>query len=142
MDKAQVGLIGLAVMGANLARNIADKGFKTVVFNRTTEKMTAYIEEFGHENLKGEETIEAFVGTLEKPRKIIIMVKAGAPVDAVISQLLPLLDKGDIIIDCGNSNFHDTIRRATELNEKNIQFVGCGVSGGEEGALNGPSIMP
>jgi 6-phosphogluconate dehydrogenase len=142
MSKADIGLIGLAVMGANLARNIASRGFNTVVFNRTTEKMTNYIQDFGNDHLFGKETLEEFVESIEAPRKIIIMVKAGAPVDAVINQLIPLLDEGDMIIDCGNSNYRDTIRRSEELNEKGLRFVGCGVSGGEEGALKGPSLMP
>lgn len=142
MPKADIGLIGLAVMGANLARNIANKGFQTVVYNRTTETMKTYIKEFGMEKLTGVETIEEFVESISAPRKIIIMVKAGGPVDAVINQLVPLLDEGDMIIDCGNSNYRDTMRRSEELKEKNLQFVGCGVSGGEEGALNGPSLMP
>jgi len=139
---AQIGLIGLAVMGANLARNIADKGYKTVVYNRTTEKMTDYIAEFGHDDLIGESELKDFVEAIAKPRKVIIMVKAGPAVDAVVEQLLPFMDEGDTIIDCGNSNYHDTIRRAKELDEKGLHFVGCGVSGGEEGALNGPSLMP
>ncbi len=142
MSKADIGLIGLAVMGANIARNISGKGFKTVVYNRTTEKMNKYVEEYGNENLSGEETLESFVEAIEMPRKIIILVKAGDPVDAVINQLTPLLAEGDMIIDCGNSNFHDSIRRNEELKEKGLRFVGCGVSGGEEGALNGPSLMP
>jgi|CXWL01.1.fsa_nt_gi 6-phosphogluconate dehydrogenase len=140
--KAQVGLIGLAVMGMNLARNISGKGFKTVVFNRTTEKTKEYITEFGNDHLVGEETIEAFVQNLETPRKIILLVKAGDAVESVIQELMPLLDKGDTIIDCGNSNYHDTIRRNSLLSEKGLHFVGCGISGGEEGALHGPSLMP
>lgn len=142
MENAEVGLIGLAVMGANLARNISNNGFKTVVYNRTTEKMTQYIEEFGNENLIGKESLEDFVQSIARPRKIIILVKAGDAVDAVINQLIPLVEKGDMIIDCGNTNYRDTIRRTNDLNEKGIHFIGCGVSGGEEGALNGPSIMP
>lgn len=139
---AEIGLIGLAVMGANLARNISSKGFNTVVFNRTAEKLTEYIQEFGGENLSGAATLEEFVKAIDVPRKIIVMVKAGEPVDAVIKQLVPLLDKGDCIIDCGNSNYNETIRRGQDLSEKGIRFIGCGVSGGEEGALNGPSLMP
>ena len=142
MTAAQVGLIGLAVMGANMARNISNHGFTTVVYNRSTEKMKAFIQAFGNAQLAGQETLEEFVQALEKPRKIILMVKAGDPVDEVIDQLMPLLDAGDMIIDCGNSNFRDTIRRNTALMRRGIQFVGCGVSGGEEGALHGPSLMP
>lgn len=142
MNKAQIGLIGLATMGANLARNIANNGFPICVYNRTTEKTAEFIQEFGNEKLTGSKTIKEFVKKLATPRKIIIMVKAGDPVDAVIDQLTPLLDKGDLIIDCGNSNYHDTIRRTAELKEKSLLFLGCGVSGGEEGALKGPSMMP
>lgn len=142
MKKAKIGIIGLAVMGANLARNIADKGFPTVVCNRTTEKMEKFIEEYGNDNLFGKEDLKEFIQSIESPRKIIIMVKAGDPVEAIINQLLPELDEGDTIIDCGNSNYHDTIRRNQDLSEKKINFVGCGVSGGEEGALHGPSLMP
>ncbi len=140
-DKSQIGLIGLAVMGQNLARNLA-RAHKVTVYNRTTETMQDFIGEHGSENLAGEAELEGFVNSLEKPRKIILMVKAGRAVDAVIGSLLPFLDKGDIIIDGGNSHFPDTIRREKELSEKDMNFFGCGVSGGEEGALNGPSIMP
>lgn len=129
-------------MGANLARNIANHNFPTVVYNRTTEKMTKFIKEHGTKQLFGEKKLEAFVKKIESPRKIILMVQAGSPVDKVIESLLPLIDEGDIIIDCGNSNFQDTQRRTNELEPQGIHFVGCGVSGGEEGALNGPSMMP
>ncbi|MDP3976267.1 MAG: NADP-dependent phosphogluconate dehydrogenase [bacterium] len=142
MAAAKIGLIGLAVMGANLARNISHKGHTTVVYNRTAEKMAEFIEQFGSDALTGEETLAGFVQQLEKPRKIIIMVKAGDPVDEVLAQLLPLLDTGDIIIDCGNSHYRDTMRREKQLKSKGIHIVGCGVSGGEEGALKGPSLMP
>ena len=142
MPKAEIGLIGLATMGANLARNISNKGFKTCVFNRSVEKTEAYIKEFGSENLIGSKSLKEFVKSLSSPRKIIIMVKAGDPVDSVIEQLIPLLDKGDLIIDCGNSNFRDTIHRTSKLKEKKLLYLGCGVSGGEEGALHGPSMMP
>ncbi len=140
--KSKIGLIGLAVMGANLAQNIADKKIPITVFNRTTEKTTAFIKEFGNEFLSGEKTLKQFVESIEKPRKVIVMVQAGSPVDAVISQLTPLLSKNDTIIDCGNSNYKDTQRRFEELKKKGLNFMGCGVSGGEEGALNGPSLMP
>jgi len=142
MEKAKIGLIGLAVMGANLARNIANKKFPIVVYNRTTEKTDKFIEEFSNKNLEGSKTLKEFVSKIAKPRKIIIMVQAGAAVDSVIKQLTPLLDKNDLIIDCGNSNYKDTQNRFTQLKEKGLQFIGCGVSGGEEGALNGPSLMP
>lgn len=142
MANSQIGLIGLAVMGQNLARNIANKGFSISVFNRTTEKTDEFIKEFGTEKLTGTKTIKEFVDSLETPRKIIIMVKSGTPVDAVIDSLTPLLEKGDIIMDGGNSFYKDTARREEELEEKELHFIGMGISGGEEGALNGPSIMP
>ncbi|HWV23844.1 MAG TPA: NADP-dependent phosphogluconate dehydrogenase, partial [Thermomicrobiales bacterium] len=138
-----VGVVGLAVMGENLALNIERNGFKPVVYNRTT----ARTEEFLNDRAKGKDivgakTIEEFVATLERPRRIILLVKAGAPVDAVIEELTPYLDQGDIVIDGGNSLFTDTERRSRELADKGFNFVGMGVSGGEEGALWGPSLMP
>ncbi|MFT4326278.1 MAG: decarboxylating NADP(+)-dependent phosphogluconate dehydrogenase [Candidatus Woesearchaeota archaeon] len=141
------GLIGLAVMGENLVLNIAQKGFSVSVYNRTTQKVDDFVKgrvvEFGlSDSIKGFHSIEDFVASLESPRKIMLMVKAGGAVDAVIDQLVPLLDTGDIIIDGGNSNFSDSQRRYDSLQEKGIFFVGSGVSGGEEGALLGPSIMP
>jgi len=142
MEKSKIGLIGLGVMGANLARNIADKEFKISVYNRTKEKTEEFLKEYNNKFIQGAFEIEKFIQQLEIPRMIIVMVKAGDPVDAVIKQLKPLLDKDDIIIDCGNSNYKNTKRRFDELNEKGIHFVGCGVSGGEEGALKGPSMMP
>lgn len=142
MAKARIGLIGLAVMGKNLSRNIANNKIPIVVYNRTTEKMTEFIDEFGDEFLSGAETLEDFVQQIAKPRNVAIMVKSGAPVDSVIEQLIPLLDKGDVVIDFGNSHYRDTERRTRQLNENSIHFVGCGVSGGEEGALKGPSMMP
>lgn len=142
MEQAQIGLIGLAVMGANLARNIASKKFDIVVYNRTTEKTEEFIKQYGNAHLSGKDTLSEFVSSIERPRNIIIMVQAGKPVDAVIEELLPYLDADDCIIDCGNSYYRDTIRRETYLAPKGIHFVGCGVSGGEEGALHGPSIMP
>jgi len=142
MGKSNIGLIGLAVMWANLARNIASSGYRTVVFNRTNSKTEEFISEFWNENLTWSYDLKEFVENLESPRKIIIMVKAGKPVDALIDTLVPLLDKEDIIIDCGNSFYQDTNRRFDYLKEKWIEFVGCWVSGWEEGALNWPSIMP
>ncbi|MDA1060612.1 MAG: NADP-dependent phosphogluconate dehydrogenase [bacterium] len=139
--KSKIGLIGLATMGKNLARNIA-RNFHISVYNRTTEKTEEFIKEFGSEKLTGTKTLEEFVESLEKPRKIILMVKAGNGVDAVIDELTPLLDKGDIIIDGGNTHYPDTERRQARLVEKNIHLIGMGISGGEEGALNGPSMMP
>ncbi len=141
-EKYDIGLIGLAVMGANLARNLANNDHKTLVFNRTTKKTTEFVKEFGGENLQGAESLEEFVASLSAPRKIIIMIKAGNPVDMQIEALVPLLEKGDIVIDCGNSHWSDTVRREEHLKKKGILFFGTGVSGGEEGALNGPSIMP
>jgi 6-phosphogluconate dehydrogenase len=142
-DQCQIGLTGLAVMGANLARNIARHGYSIAVHNRTPGKMHALVEEFGHEGqIVGAETVADFVAKLERPRKVIIMVKAGAPVDAVIGELMEHLEADDIVIDAGNSHFNDTRRRAQECAERGLRFLGTGVSGGEEGALNGPSIMP
>lgn len=141
-EKFEIGLIGLSTMGANLARNIADKKISTIVFNRTIEKTEKFIKEFGGQYLVGEENIKNFVQKIARPRKIIILVQAGNPVDEVIKNLLPHLDKNDIIVDCGNSHYNDTLRRQNELSKKQIYLIGCGISGGEEGALHGPSIMP
>jgi 6-phosphogluconate dehydrogenase len=142
MTNAKIGVIGLGVMGANLARNFASREIATVVYNRTAEVTDEFISKHGNDHLFGEHELKDFVGKLEAPRNVLIMVKAGGPVDSVIEGLLPFLEKGDVIIDGGNSNFNDTIRREKELADKGINFVGMGVSGGEEGALNGPSIMP
>ncbi|MFW0108672.1 NADP-dependent phosphogluconate dehydrogenase [Rothia sp. P7181] len=142
-QKAQIGVTGLAVMGANLARNLARHGYTVALHNRSVEKTDALLQEHGDEgSFIRTETLQELVDSLESPRRILIMVKAGAPVDAVIAQLVPLLDQDDIIIDGGNSHFPDTMRRERELAEKGLHFVGVGVSGGEEGALLGPSIMP
>ena len=129
-------------MGANLARNIADKKIPIIVFNRTHEKTEKFIQDFGSKHLSGEKNIKNFVQKIAKPRKIIILVQAGDPVDEVIKNLVPHLDKNDIIIDCGNSHYKDTLRRQTDLLKKQIHLIGCGISGGEQGALHGPSIMP
>src|SRR5947208_1127920 len=142
-NQCDIGLIGLAVMGENLVLNMESKGFSVAVFNRTTE----VTDKFAASRAKGKDiqptrTMEEFVAALTRPRKAMIMVKAGAPVDAVINQLAPLLENGDVIIDGGNSLFTDTQRRGKELEDRGIHFVGCGVSGGEEGALKGPSLMP
>jgi len=140
---ADIGLIGLAVMGQNLVLNMADHGFRVIAYNRTTEKMTAFVEGLPDGGpISGAETLEAMVEGLRAPRKVMIMVRAGRAVDAVIDELVPLLSKGDVIIDGGNSNFTDTERRATELAGEGLLFVGAGVSGGEEGARHGPSLMP
>ncbi|WP_405117751.1 NADP-dependent phosphogluconate dehydrogenase [Paenibacillus sp. FSL H8-0317] len=142
MSKQQIGVIGLAVMGKNLALNIESKGFSVAVFNRSPEKTNDLLKEAEGKNLTGTFTIEEFVESLESPRKILIMVQAGKATDATIEQLLPHLDQGDIIIDGGNAYFPDTQRRSKELEEKGFRFIGAGVSGGEEGALKGPAIMP
>ncbi|MEV6075524.1 MULTISPECIES: NADP-dependent phosphogluconate dehydrogenase [unclassified Streptomyces] len=140
---AQIGVTGLAVMGRNLARNFARNGFTVAVHNRTTAKTDALVEEFGDEGaFVAARTPKEFVAALERPRRLVIMVKAGDPTDAVIQEFAPLLDEGDIVIDGGNAHFEDTRRRERELRERGIHFVGAGISGGEEGALNGPSIMP
>src|SRR5436309_16051890 len=142
-NQCDIGLIGLAVMGENLALNMESKGFSVAVFNRTTEVTEKFAGGRGKgKNIQPRRTMEEFVGALKKPRKVMIMVNAGAPVDAVINQLALLLEKGDVIIDGGNSLFTDTQRRGKELGDLGIHFVGCGVSGGEEGALKGPSLMP
>ena len=143
MALAQIGVTGLAVMGRNLARNFARNGFTVAVHNRSPEKMRSLVDEHGDEGtFIGSETLEDFVASLEKPRKIVVMVQAGGPTDAVIDALVPLVDKGDIIVDAGNAHYPDTRRREAALRDKGIHFVGTGVSGGEEGALLGPSIMP
>jgi len=140
---AQIGVTGLAVMGRNLARNLARHGYRVALHNRTAERTRSLVAEHGHEGtfLPAESTRD-FVAALRRPRAIIIMVKAGEPTDAVIRELVPLLDPGDIVIDCGNAHYADTRRREQELRGPGLHFVGSGVSGGEEGALNGPSIMP
>jgi 6-phosphogluconate dehydrogenase len=140
--KSDFGLIGLAVMGQNLVLNVESRGFQVSVYNRTTSKMTEFIEENPGRNLVGCESLEEFVDSLATPRKIQIMVQAGRPVDAVIESLMPLLDPDDIIIDGGNSLYTDTERRDKYVGEAGFRFIGAGVSGGEEGALKGPSIMP
>ncbi|WP_066185891.1 MULTISPECIES: NADP-dependent phosphogluconate dehydrogenase [Gracilibacillus] len=143
MAKQQFGVIGLAVMGKNLALNVESRGYSVAVFNRTYQKTEDFLNnEAKGKNFVGSETIEEFVDSLEKPRKIMLMVQAGPATDATIASLKPLLDKGDILIDGGNTFFKDTMRRNAELDESGIHFIGTGVSGGEEGALKGPSIMP
>nr|WP_157321434.1 NADP-dependent phosphogluconate dehydrogenase [Paenibacillus anseongense] len=142
VSKQQIGVVGLAVMGKNLALNIESRGFTVSVFNRSAEKTKELLQEAEGKQLVGTYSIEEFVQSLEVPRKILIMVKAGGPTDDTINQLLPHLEKGDILIDGGNAFFPDTQRRNKELEAHGIRFVGTGVSGGEEGALKGPSIMP
>jgi 6-phosphogluconate dehydrogenase len=137
------GLTGLATMGANLARNIAHHDIPIAVHNRTTSRMRTFLEEHGSEGpISGYESVEEFVGALAQPRVVMSMVKAGPPTDAVLDEIAPHLDRGDIIIDGGNAHFRDTQRRHAKLADQGIHFLGVGVSGGEEGALNGPSIMP
>ena len=142
MNKADIGLTGLAVMGMNLVLNMERNGFTVAVHNRTTKTMRDFVAAHPGKKMIGCETMQDLVNALSKPRKIMVMVKAGAPVDAVIEQLVPLLEPGDLIIDGGNSYFMDTERRSKELEAKGLRFIGTGVSGGEEGALKGPSIMP
>ncbi|GGK01095.1 6-phosphogluconate dehydrogenase, decarboxylating [Streptomyces camponoticapitis] len=140
---AQIGVTGLAVMGRNLARNFARNGFTVALHNRTASKTHALVDEFGDEGVfVPADSAEEFVAALERPRRLVIMVKAGDPTDAVIQEFAPLLEEGDVIIDGGNAHFADTRRREKELRERGIHFVGVGISGGEEGALHGPSIMP
>ena len=141
-DLAQIGMIGLGVMGANVARNFANNGFKTVVYNRDLKVAEDFMKNHGNENLIMAKSLEDFVQKLERPRKAMMLITAGNPVDQVTDALLELLEEGDLIIDGGNSNFKDTIRREEKCAARGIHFVGMGVSGGEEGALKGPSMMP
>ncbi len=143
MKKCDIGLVGLAVMGENLVMNMESKGFHVAVYNRTTDKVKAFVEgRAAGKNIVGCYSIEELVASLAKPRKVFMMVKAGAAVDQLIEQLIPHLEEGDILIDGGNSHFPDTVRRTEYVESKGLLYVGCGVSGGEEGALNGPSMMP
>lgn len=140
---AQIGVVGLAVMGSNIARNFARRGYTVAVFNRSPEKTESFMASYGADgNFLPAATIEEFVASLERPRRALIMVQAGAATDAVIEQLADAMDDGDIIIDGGNALYTDTIRREAAIRERGLHFVGAGISGGEEGALNGPSIMP
>ena len=142
MTKQQIGVVGMAVMGKNLALNIESRGYSVALFNRTGSKTEEVVKEHPDKNFKATYTIEEFVQSIETPRRILLMVKAGFATDATIQELLPHLEKGDILIDGGNTFFKDTIRRNEELANSGINFIGTGVSGGEEGALKGPSIMP
>ena len=153
MSQHDIGLVGLAVMGQNLVLNMANNGFSVAVYNRTTDTTDKFVGGLKDEpadkvhagttdRIKGYHTLEEFVGSLKAPRRVMIMVKAGAPVDGVIEQLKPLLSPGDIIIDGGNSDYADTNRRDADIKAAGLRFIGTGVSGGEEGALKGPSIMP
>lgn len=142
MTKQQIGVVGMAVMGKNLALNIESRGYSVALFNRTGSKTEEVVKEHPDKNLKGTYSVEEFVQAIEKPRRIVLMVQAGRGTDATIQALLPHLDQGDVLIDGGNTFFQDTIRRNNELADSGINFIGTGVSGGEEGALKGPSIMP
>lgn len=143
MTKADIGLIGLAVMGQNLALNMHDKGFQVAVFNRTESKVDEFLAHAAAgTKIMGAHSLEEFLGMLKRPRKVVLMVKAGAPIDEFIKHMLPYLEEGDIVIDGGNSLYTDTERRCQELSQHKILFVGAGISGGEEGARHGPSIMP
>ena len=143
MAKADIGLIGLAVMGENLALNMASHGFAVAVWNRTAEKVDRFLSGRGKgRSILGCRSLQELCASLKTPRKVFLMVKAGRPVDELIDQLLDLLEPGDLIIDGGNSHFPDTIRRTELVESRGLLYVGCGVSGGEEGALNGPSLMP
>ncbi|MFD9124876.1 NADP-dependent phosphogluconate dehydrogenase [Kitasatospora sp. NPDC059571] len=140
---AEIGVTGLAVMGRNLARNFARHGHRVAVHNRTAARTTALVDEFGGEgDFTAAASLEEFTAALERPRRIVVMVKAGAPTDAVVDALVPLLDAGDVVVDGGNAHFLDTRRRESALRERGLHFVGSGISGGEQGALEGPSIMP
>jgi 6-phosphogluconate dehydrogenase len=142
-NQCDIGLIGLAVMGENLVLNMASKGFTVAVFNRTTEVTDKFAATRAKgKNIQPTRKIDELLGALKKPRKVMIMIKAGKPVDQVIGELLPFLEKGDVVIDGGNSLFTDTQRRWKDLEGRGIHYIGCGVSGGEEGALKGPSLMP
>jgi len=143
VEKADIGLIGLAVMGQNLVLNMDDHGFKVAVYNRTVSKVDDFINGNAQgTKVVGAHSLEEFVSLLKRPRCVMLLVKAGQPVDAFIQKLIPLLEEGDIIIDGGNSNYHDTMRRTEYVESKGLLYIGTGVSGGEEGARHGPSIMP
>lgn len=142
MQKADIGIIGLSVMGANLARNFENHGYTVAVYNRSSHKTDSFMSQQQGKNFIPGKTIKSFILSLAHPKKILMMVKAGIAVDELIEQLLPLLEKGDILIDGGNSYFKDTIRRAQKVEASGKLYIGTGISGGEEGALNGPSVMP
>lgn len=143
MKKMDIGLIGLAVMGENLVMNMESKGFSVCVYNRTVSKVDAFLEgRAAGKHIAGAHSLRELVENLESPRKIFLLVKAGKPVDDLIEQLIPLLDQGDILIDSGNSHYTDTIRRTKRVEAAGLLYIGTGISGGEEGALKGPSMMP
>jgi 6-phosphogluconate dehydrogenase len=140
--KADIGMIGLGVMGSSLARNCASKDFTVACYDYSAELRSEFSRKHAGERLLLSEDLEALIGSLERPRKIMLMIKAGAPVDSVLKDLLPLLEAGDVVIDGGNSQASDTGRRVEQAAEWGVAYVGCGVSGGESGALTGPSLMP
>ncbi|WP_346949246.1 NADP-dependent phosphogluconate dehydrogenase [Dyella sp.] len=142
VEQPVIGVVGMAVMGRNLALNIESRGHTVAIYNRSREKTDEVMAEHPDKRLVPTYSVQDFVDSLQKPRRILLMVKAGEPTDATIAELKPLLDKGDVLIDGGNTFFQDTIRRERELNDAGLHFIGTGVSGGEEGALHGPSIMP
>ena len=140
MKKADIGMVGLAVMGSSLAKNMAGKGFEVSVYNYTADLIDAFMAENKFDNIKAYYELEDFVDSLAKPRKVFLMIQAGNPVDIMIDRLLPMLEEGDIIIDGGNSNYNDTIERCKKVEADGKLYIGTGVSGGEEGALKGPSL--
>ena len=143
MTRADIGVVGLAVMGENLILNMGSRGYTVAVFNRTVSKVETFVGGRAKgKRITGARSIEELCDTLKRPRIVMLMVKAGAPVDSFIEQLLPQLQPGDVIVDGGNSHFSETARRTEYLESKGMLYVGTGVSGGEEGALKGPSIMP
>ena len=139
---AQFGIIGLGVMGSNIALNVENKGFSVSVYNYTEDLTNIFMNKYSEKNFIFTSSLQEFVNSLEKPRKILLMIKAGKPTDDTIDRLIPFLDKDDIVIDGGNTNFKDTIKRNNKLKNSKINFIGMGVSGGEYGALHGPSLMP
>src|SRR6185436_14773182 len=140
--QGQFGMIGLGVMGRNLALNVEEHGFPVAVWNLETEWVDSFVSENAAKQFVGTHTLEEFIAALERPRRIMMMIKAGTPVDQTCEKLKPLLEEGDIVIDGGNSHYKDTQRREADLRAAGLCFVGCGVSGGEEGARHGPSLMP
>jgi 6-phosphogluconate dehydrogenase len=142
MSTSAFGIVGLGTMGRNLALNVESRGFSVAVWNREQDWTEAFVAEHADQQFTGTSSLEGFVAALQKPRRILMMIPAGKPVDEMIDRLQPLLDGGDILIDGGNSWYQDTRRREAALRSQGIHFVGCGISGGEDGARNGPSLMP
>ncbi len=141
-ERSDIAVIGLGVMGSGIARNLESKGFTVSVYNRSEEGLAAFFEQYGEGNFRRADSLEELCSQLEVPRKVLLMVKAGAAVDEVLAQLTPYLEPGDVVIDGGNSYYKDTQQRAQAMEEQGLLYVGCGISGGEEGALHGPSLMP